>query len=67
MQQQGWVLHLEIITQNEVTRPQKDKTSYDTAYMRNLKYDIYEFIYKTEIDSQIQKKNMVTKEKMWGG
>ena len=43
------------------------QTSYDTAYMWNPKYDTYEFTYKTEIDSQIQKRNMVTKEKMWGG
>ena len=35
-----------------------DKDKYDIAYLWNLKYDTNEFIYKTEIDSQIQKTNL---------
>ena len=31
---------------------QKDKLPYDITYMWNLKYDINEFIYETETDSQ---------------
>ena len=34
------------------------QTPYDIAYLWNLKYDTNEFIYKTEIDSQIQKTNL---------
>ena len=30
----------------------KRQISYDITYMWHLKYDITEFIYKTEIDSQ---------------
>ena len=32
--------------------------SYDITYMRTLKYDTNEVIYKTEIDSQTQKTNL---------
>ena len=34
------------------------QTSYDIAYMWNLKYDINELIYKTEEDSQTSKTNL---------
>ena len=37
------------------------------TYMWNLKYDIQELIYKTEMDSQIESKLMVTKEERGGG
>ena len=32
--------------------------SQDITYMRNLKYDTNEVVYKTEIDSQTQKTNL---------
>ena len=32
--------------------------SYDITYMWNLKYDTNEFIYKTEIDSQIYRTDL---------
>ena len=32
--------------------------SYDITYMWRLKYDINEFIHKTEIDSQTEKTNL---------
>jgi len=35
--------------------------------MWNLKYDIKELIYKTEMDSQIENELMVTKEERGGG
>ena len=35
--------------------------------MRNLKYDTNELIYKTEIDSDIENKLMVTKGEVAGG
>ena len=35
--------------------------SYDITYMWNLNYDTNEFIYKTETDSNIENKLMVTK------
>ena len=34
---------------------------HDITYMWNLKYDTNEFIYKTEIDSDIENKSRVTK------
>ena len=38
-----------------------------STYMWNLKYDIKELIYKTEMDSQIENELMVTKEERGGG
>ena len=37
---------------SKVSQTEKDKIPYDITYMWNLKYDINELIYKTEIDSQ---------------
>ena len=34
---------------------------YDIPFMWNLKYDTNEFIYKTEIDLDIENKSRVTK------
>ena len=39
----------------------------DTTYIWNLKYDTNECIYKTEIDSDIENKLMVTKGDGVGG
>ena len=43
-----WMV-LKIIILSEVSQRQ---ISYDFTYMRNLKYDTNELIYKTETDSQ---------------
>ena len=40
---------------------------YDIAYMCSKKNDTNEFIYKTEIDSQTQKTNLITKGEISGG
>ena len=45
----------EIIIQSEVRERQ---ISYDNTYTWNLKKDINELIYKTEIDSQTWKTNL---------
>ena len=46
-------MDLKIIILSEGSQRQ---ISYDITYMWNLKYDTNFFIYKTEIDSQTQKK-----------
>ena len=48
---------LEILILNEVRK----STSYDIAYMWDLKYDTNELIYETETDSQTQKRLVVVK------
>ena len=53
-------MDLEIIMLSEVSQTEKDK--YDITYMLNLKYDTNELMYKTEIDSNMEKKHVVTKE-----
>ena len=57
-------MDLEIIILSEVNQTEKDK--YHITYMCNLKYDTNDLIYKTEMDSQTQKTNMVTKEERRG-
>ena len=48
----GTWIDLEIIILNVVSQRQ---IPHDIAYMWNLKYNTYEPIYKTEIDSQTQR------------
>ena len=47
----------EIIILREVNQTKKDKNHMDITYMQNLKNDINELIYKTDIDSQTRKQN----------
>jgi len=49
LQQHGWID--EIIILSEVSQTKKDK--YDVTSMWNLKCNINEHIYETEIDSEI--------------
>ena len=42
-----------------LSKPDKDK--HDITFMWNLKYDTNKVIYKTEIDSDLENKLMVTK------
>ena len=51
-------MDIEIVTLSEVRERQ---IPYDITYMCNLKYDTNEHIYKTETDSDIETKFMVTK------
>ena len=44
-------MQLEVIILSESER--EWQIPYDITYLQNLKYDIYELIYITEIDSQI--------------
>ena len=48
-------MQLEILILSEV---RERKTNIIWYHMCNSKYDINEFIYKTEIDSQTQKENL---------
>ena len=50
-------MDLEITILSEV----RERQIYDTTYMWTLKNDTNEYIYKTEIDSDIENKLMVTK------
>ena len=51
-----------------LSKVRERQTSYNITYMSNLKYDTNELIYKTETDSQIQKRDMVTEGKRaWRG
>ena len=50
-------MDLEIIILSEVKQTEKDKY-HDMIYMWNLKSDANELIYKTEIESQMQKTNL---------
>ena len=45
----------------------KGETSYDITYMQNLKNYTNEFIYKTEIDTQMQKTNLWLSKGKGGG
>ena len=45
----------------------KGETSYDITYMQNLKNYTNEFIYKTEIDTQMQKTNLLLSKGKGGG
>ena len=45
----------------------KGETSYDITYMQNLKNYTNEFIYKTEIDTQMQKTNLRLSKGKGGG
>ena len=51
-------MDLEIIILSEVKQTEKDKY-HDMIYMWNLKSDANELIYKTEIESQMQKTNLL--------
>ena len=57
-------MDLDTITLSEISQR---KTSHDITYMWNLKYNTNECIYKTEIDSDIENKLMVTKGDGVGG
>ena len=59
-----WV-NLEIIILSEVR--QRDKYHMIITYMQNLKYNTIELICKTETDSQIENKLMITKGEREGG
>ena len=50
-------MDLEMIILSEVSHRKTNIIRYHT-YMWNLKYDINELIYKTEIDSRTQKTNL---------
>ena len=45
----------------------KERQIYDITYMRNLKINTNESTYKTETDSQTQKRNRATKGEREGG
>ena len=45
-------MDLAIVTLSKVSQTEKD-ISYDTVYMWNIELGINEFIYKTEIESQM--------------
>ena len=48
-------------------KSERRQTPYDITYIWNLKYDTNEFLYKTETDSYIKSKLMVTKRGSGGG
>ena len=52
-------MDLEIVILSEVNQTEKDKYR-DIAYMRNLKNDTNELIYKKETDTDLENKLMVT-------
>ena len=57
---------LDIIILSEVKSDRERQISYGITYMWKLKYDTNELIYKTETDSQTQKKNLwLPKGKGW--
>ena len=51
-------MDLEIVILSEVSQTERDKISYDIAYMWNLKKWYNELIYKREIESQMEKTNL---------
>ena len=59
-------MDLEVIILSEVSQT-KRQISYGITYMWNIKYDTNELIYKTETDSDIENKLMITKEELGGG
>ena len=50
-------MDLAIVTLSKVSQTEKD-ILYDTVYMWNIELGINEFIYKTEIESQMQKTDL---------
>ena len=58
----------EIVRLSQVS-PTERQISYDTTYMWNLKSYKNELIYKAEMESQMQKTNMVTRREgeTWNG
>ena len=50
-------MDLAIVTLSKVSQTEKD-ISYDIVYMWNIELGINEFIYKTEIESQMQKTDL---------
>ena len=60
-------MDLEIIILSAIKSERERQIPYDIAYLWNLKYDTNEFIYKTEIDSQIQKTNLQLPKGKGGG
>lgn len=59
-------MDLETVIMSEIHQTDKD-TSYNITYVWNLKNGTNEFIFKTEVESQMQKKVIVTKMKMREG
>ena len=53
-------LELEILILSELSQKEKDRTLYDITYMWNLKYGIHEPIYRTEIDSDMENRLVVS-------
>ena len=53
---------LNMIIPSEVRSDRYRQILHDITYMWDLKYDISELIYKTETDSDIENKVMVSKE-----
>ena len=51
-------MDLEIIILNEVKSERERQIPYDITYMWNLNYDINQFIYKIEMDSQAQRTDL---------
>ena len=51
-------MQLEIIILSEVKSERERQIPYDITYMWNLKYDTNELIYKTERDSQTQRRDL---------
>ena len=54
-----------VIILSEVSQRER-QISYDITYMWNLKYDTNELIYKTDTDSDIENKPVVTNEERRG-
>ena len=54
-------MDLEVIILSEVKSDKERQISYNIIYMWNQKNDTNELIYKTETDSDIENKLMVTK------
>ena len=63
----GTQMDLEIIILSEVKSERERQISYDIAYMQNLKNGTNEPIYKTEIESQMQKINLWSPKGKGGG
>ena len=60
-------MDLEVIILSEVKSDKERQISYNIIYMWNQKNDTNELIYKTETDSDIENKLMVTKGERVGG
>ena len=56
-------MELEIVILSEVSQTEKDK--YDIAYIWNLKNGTNEPIYKTEIESEMQKTKVMATNGVW--